>query len=212
MYVKEYMASPPLTVGAETTIHQARSILQERGFRHLPVVDAAGALLGVVTDRDIRSAYPSTVVPFCADEVKRVDECPVTEIMSADPATLSPGATIDDALLVLDRRKVGAVPVVDEAKKVLGMFSIRDLIQAYKGLFGLGERGSALVEIASDGNPRPLTRIVKALERNDIHFSRVVRRINMAPDNGQDTIYIRVNTFNLHAVHAALKEEGFDAA
>jgi len=209
MYVIDYMTAPPVTVGPETAISEARAILRRRRFRHLPVAAPDNKLLGMVTDRDIRSAYPSTVEPYDGDEVERVDARPVAEIMSPGPASLGPGATIDDALLVLERRRVGAVPVLDGGGMIIGIFSIRDLIAAYRDLFGLGERGSALVSVRDDGRPRPLTRIVTALEKNGIHFSRVVRRRG---GDGPDDIHVRVNTFNLRAVHTVLEEQGFRVA
>lgn len=211
MYIEAYMKKPPVTVRPETTIAEVKALLASKHFRHLPVVDENGRLLGMVTDRDVRSATPSTVVTGKQnkDEMLKISQSPVCEIMSWDVVFLAPYATLDDALILLDRQKVGALPVVDEAHKVIGIFSIRDLIQAYTLLFGLGERGSALVAVKADGKPRPLTRIVQVLEERDIHFSRVVRRKDDSPDQHGETITIRVNTMNLRAVHRALEDAGF---
>lgn len=211
MYIAAYMKKPPVTVRPETTIAEVRALLSTKHFRHLPVVDENGRLLGMVTDRDIRSAYPSSVITVkqAQDEIVKVGQSPVCEIMSWDVVFLSPHATLDDALILLDRQKVGALPVVDENHKVVGIFSIRDLIQAYTILFGLGERGSALVGVKADGKARPLTRIVQVLEEHNIHFNRVVRRKDESPGASGETITIRVNTMNLHAVHRALEDAGF---
>ena len=211
MYITSYMKKAPVTVHSETTIAEVKEILASKHFRHLPVVDAEGHLLGMVTDRDVRSAYPSSVASGKQydDEVLKVGQSPVCEIMSWDVVFLSPYATLDDALILLDRQRVGALPVVDDDRKVIGIFSIRDLIQAYTSLFGLGERGSALVGVKADGKPRPLTRIVHALEEHDIHFNRVVRKKDDGPGVSNETITIRVNTMNLRAVHQALEEAGF---
>jgi len=212
MYIAAYMKKPPVTVRPETTIVEVKALLATKHFRHLPVVDENGRLLGMVTDRDIRSAYPSSVVTGKQnkDEMLKIGQSPVCEIMSWDVVFLPPFATLDDALMLLDRQKVGALPVVDENHKVIGIFSIRDLIKAYTLLFGLGERGSALVGVKADGKPRPLTRIVQVLEEHDIHFNRVVRRKDDAPGASGETITIRVNTMNLRAVHRALEDAGFE--
>lgn len=211
MYIANYMKKPAVTVHSETTIAEVKDILATRHFRHLPVVDDNGRLLGMVTDRDIRSAYPSSVLSSAQtrDEMLKVNQSPVCEIMSWDVVFLSPYATLDDALILLDRQKVGALPVVDDERTVVGIFSIRDLIKAYTSLFGLGERGSALVGVKADGKPRPLTRIVHVLEEHDIHFNRVVRKKEATKDSAQETITIRVNTMNLRAVHRALEDAGF---
>lgn len=211
MYIAKHMSAQPLTIAPATLIPEAREILQAHHFRHLPVVDEGGRLLGMVTDRDIRSAYPSPAMNAEERErlLARLGGMGVGEIMSRAVHTLTLFSTLDDALLLLERERVGALPVVDAEGRVVGVFSIRDLMRAYKGLFGLGERGSALVEVLADGLPRPLSRIAKVLEEHDIHFSRVIRKRG---EGEADRIYVRVNTCNLHAVHKALAEGGFSVA
>ena len=201
----------PVTVRPETSIVEARDILRSHHFRHLPVVNEEGQLLGMITDRDIRSAYPSTVLDQDESqrELENVHSTPLSEIMSSDVVSLGRYSTLDDALLLLDKKRVGALPVVDDENRVLGVFSIRDLLKAYNQLFGVGEKGSALIAVQSDGRPRPLSRIIDVLEEKDIHFSRVVRSKGKEDVEGHETIYIRVNTFNIHAVHRALSEAGF---
>jgi len=125
----------------------------------------------------------------------------VSAIMSRDFYTLPPEATLDDALLLLDRKNIGALPVVDEAGRVSGIFSIRDLIRAYRELFGLGEPGSAMLTVTDDGQPHPLTRISKVLEEAGVRCDRLLRH--------QEIIYLRLNTCNLAPLRAALKQAGF---
>jgi len=178
MFIARYMTTPALTIPPEMTIPVAKELLQSRHFRHLPVVDDAGKLVGVITDRDLRSAYPSSVLS--GDTIKtclaELDKTPVSTIMTRAFFTVTPASTLDDALILLDRERVGALPVVDENGKVVGIFSIRDLTKAYRTLFGLGERGSAMIVVEDDGNPKPLTRISRVLEEHKIRFTRLIRK------------------------------------
>lgn len=211
MYVTRHMSSPPATIMPDTPIAAIRDILNSNNFRHLPVVNEDGHLIGMVTDRDLRSAYPSSVL---AEEDLRkcsakVSEQPASAIMSQDLVSLSAFSTLDDALYLLDRSKVGALPVIDADKRVIGVFSIRDLIKAYKNLFGLGERGSALVAVEDDGLPKPLTRLVRTLEEHSIRFTRLIRTRTDENSNAPGIIYLRVHTFNMTAVHKALENAGF---
>jgi len=128
--------------------------------------------------------------------------------MTRKPVSLGPGATLDDALFLLDRHNVGAIPVVDEKGRLTGVFSIRDLMKAYKELFGLGERGSALIEVEDDGQPQILTRIVQALESGNIPFTRLVRTAAGESRTAKRAIYLRVHTYNVHGVHEILREAG----
>lgn len=213
MFIARYMTTPPRTIAQEMTIPEARGLLQANSFRHLPVVDEDGRLIGMITDRDLRSAYPSSVL--ASDTIKaclaELEKTPVGTIMSRTFFTVTPCSTLDDALLLLDRERVGALPVVDESGKVVGIFSIRDLTKAYRKLFGLGDRGSAMIVVEDDGNPKPLTRICRVLEEHDIRFTRLIRK-DKESDDDTATIYLRVNTYNLSSVRNALKEAGFKTA
>jgi acetoin utilization protein AcuB len=186
-----------------------REILQNGKFRHLPVADEKNRLVGIVTDRDLRSASPSSVLP--PDRLKachsEFDQTPVSAIMSRAFFTLNPMSTLDDALILLDREKIGALPVVDQEQRVIGMFSMRDLMAAYRRLFGLGERGSAMIVVEHDGKRKPLSRIAKVLEEHNIRFTRLIR--TEAEESMPERIYLRVNTYNISAVHQALGEAGF---
>jgi acetoin utilization protein AcuB len=210
MYVAQHMSSPPITAKPDTPVPAVREILQSHHFRHLPIVDEDVRLVGIVTDRDLRSAYPSSVIDQADHEtaVQRLAETPVSAIMTAHPVSLRPQATLDDALFLLDRHKVGALPVVNQDRQVVGMFSMRDLMKAYNKLFGLGEPGSALIEIEDDGQPRILSRIAQALEDRGISFNRLVRATEAAERGGGDVIYLRVQTYNVHGVHEMLRAAG----
>jgi len=204
------MTTSPVTVIPDEIIVKVKSLIADNHFRHVPVVGEGNVLLGMVTDRDIRSAYPSTVIAdeMYKAEVDKIDNSPVKEIMSTNVVSLNKFSTLDDALILLDAKRVGAMPVVDSKNTVIGIFSVRDLLQAYRRIFGLGEKGGALVAVKPDGKKRPLTRIAHILEEHDIHFSRLVRSRDR-DDQKAETIYVRVNTMNIHAVHTALEEAGF---
>ncbi len=175
------------------------------------MVNEKGVLVGIVTDRDLRSALPSA---FMSDKEKegylaRFTASTVAAIMTEAVHFLDLQATLDDALLIFDRSRVGALPVVDESKKVLGILSIRDLLTAYRNLFGLGEKGSRLVAVLDDGKPKILTRLTETLERHEIPFTRLVKCRERPEEGGPDTIYIRVHTYNSSAIHRVLEEAGF---
>ena len=130
--------------------------------------------------------------------------------MSRDTVSLSSYSTLDDGLLVLQKKKVGALPVVDEDGGVIGIFSIRDLIRAYSQLFGLGERGSGLVAVEDDGAPNLPGRIVNILEHNGIFFTRLVRKPAGGKKGSRAVVYVRVQTYNINKVHAALEAAGLE--
>ncbi len=210
MYIVRHMTSSPITVTPETLLPVVHDIFEEYHFRHLPVIDAEKRLIGMVTDRDLRSAYPSSILPEDKRRfiLAKVEQTAVQSIMSRDIRSLPSLSTLDDALYLLVRDKVGVLPVVDEQQRILGVFSVQDLMKAYQQIYGIGERGSAFIAVKDDGNPKPLTRIVRVLEDNEIRFSRLTRV--HSKDEANDIIYLRVQTFNINGVHKMLNEIGMD--
>lgn len=207
MYICEYMTPEPLTISPKTSLMEARKILDAFQFRHLPVVSENLQLLGIITDRDLRSAFPSSIGSKQQQEgeYEVLGTTPVADIMTTSCTTLSPDATLDDALLLFDRDKVGGLPVVDDAGIVKGMFSIRDLTAAYKDLFGVSDKGSVLIGIADTGEVGIMASIVNILEQNGITFTRLIR---MQGELGKGSIYLRINTFRLASVYNVLKQNG----
>ena len=63
MFVSERMATELITVDPEMSIVSAKELMTEKNIRHLPVIDGEGKLIGIVSDRDMRDAMPSTT-PF----------------------------------------------------------------------------------------------------------------------------------------------------
>lgn len=209
MYIQYYMSRNPVTVNPDKSIEEARRLLENYHFRHLPVVDTSGTLMGMVTDRDLRSAYPSSVLDSSEQQqlFDRVCNTPVSDIMSSNNVYLSPQSTLDDALLLFEKRTVGALPVVNRHMQVVGIFSFNDLMKAWRSLFGLGEKGSALVAIEAGSDSPPLARLVDVLEESGVPFTRLVRTDGSGPE--PPMLYLRINTYNVRPVHKAIEKAGF---
>jgi acetoin utilization protein AcuB len=209
MFIADYMTADPLTITADVLIPEARRLLDDNHFRHLPVVDEEKKLIGVVTDRDLRSAYPSMAIDdqTYAKIFETVAATPVGEIMSTNCSCVSIEATLDDALLVFDRDKVGALPVVTEDDVVIGIFSIRDLTAAYKKLFGSAESGSSLIAVLDETkNHNSLSRIASILEEDKVRCTRLIK---IGQKSGFDRIYMRVESSKVGNVHKHLQDSGF---
>lgn len=215
MYIAAAMTPEPLCLHPEMSLLEVRDYFPGKSFRHFPVTDAGGRLVGMVSDRDLRSAFPSTVLnPLLRlDQLTRLAEVRVESIMSRAPITLPLEATLDDALLLFDRHNIGALPVVDHDLRLVGIITVRDVLAAYRRLFGIGVAGSSLIEVRDDGRPNLMSRIAAALEGGGIDCPRLVRT-ESAPGAGAapGTVYARVRTYNIHSVHEALRAAGLETA
>ncbi|HEY6001210.1 MAG TPA: CBS domain-containing protein [bacterium] len=208
MYIAMAMSTDPVCLHPEMTLLQARDLAAGKSIRHFPVTDAAGRLVGMVSDRDLRSALPSTVLnpTVRVDQLERLARVRVDAIMSRPPIALPREATLDDALLLFDRHRIGALGVVDHDGLLLGVITVRDVLAAFRRLFGIGAPGSSLIEVRDDGRPQLLTRIVRALEEAGTTCTRLVRK----EDGDGAVVYARVLTYNLHGVREVLRAAGLE--
>jgi CBS domain-containing protein len=127
--VVDVMTKNPLVMTPAETIGQADELMTENRIRQLPVV-AEGALLGIITDRDIRSflAQSALVEP---EERAKVLGTNVREIMTAEPLTLAPDDDLREAIELLIEEKIGGIPVVDQAEGLVGIVTYVDVLRCF---------------------------------------------------------------------------------
>jgi acetoin utilization protein AcuB len=208
MYISEYMTSGPVTISSAVFLPEARRILNEYNIRHLPVVDGNNRLVGIVSDRDLRSAYPSSVTSRAEKLLafEQVEKTTVADMMTTSCSTLGPDATLDDALVIFDRDKVGGIPIVSEDNVVLGIFSLLDLTAAYRKMFGGAEEGSIFIGIKDDDRENILSEIALLLEKNGILLTRLIRLVEK---NQATKIFMRVHSQKPVEVYKLLRSKGF---
>jgi acetoin utilization protein AcuB len=128
MKVMDVMSEDPLTVSPSDTVAQAEELMYENRYRQLPVVKNR-QLIGIVTDRDIRSFVNESVL---ADPGARETalNTQVAQIMTRKPMTLSPDDELEVAVELLLNEKFGAAPVVDD-EQLVGIVSYVDLLRCF---------------------------------------------------------------------------------
>ena len=108
------MIIDPITIKKEQTLQDAEDIMAEYRISGVPVVDDNMLLLGIVTNRDMR---------FTKDFTKKVEEK-----MTAMPLiTAKEGTTLEDAAEVMHANKIEKLPIVDDANKLIGLITIKDI-------------------------------------------------------------------------------------
>lgn len=136
--VGDLMTRSPDTVAPEASLHDALTLMNKDGCRHLPVLEA-DRLVGIITERDIRLAVNSPVLwderAIPRSEVLhalKVDVC-----MTPDPTTVSPDTSAFEAASVLRLNQFGALPVVQD-DELVGIISVSDFLDY---VISLQERG-----------------------------------------------------------------------
>ncbi len=129
MKVVDVMTGSPLVMKPDESIGMADEIMAENRIRQIPVVDD-GALVGIVTDRDLRSFLNQSALLDPEERLKAL-ETSVGEIMTAQAITLSPDDDLREAIEVLIEEKFGAIPVVDTAQGLVGIVSYIDVLRCF---------------------------------------------------------------------------------
>jgi acetoin utilization protein AcuB len=138
MRVRDVMTADPMTIDPETPVEAAVATMRERRLRHLPVVDDSGRLVGIVTDRDVRSAIlaPATVEYLSTTERGRLaalagalNDIRVSHVMTWDVRTIGPDAPVAQAAAIMADARVGSLPVV-EGGQLVGILTERDVLKS----------------------------------------------------------------------------------
>ena len=208
MFVSRSMTRKVITVDPDKTVFEAQELMADNHIRHLPVIDQNQQLIGIVTDRDIRSALPYNFIKDSCSPEQREKICSLTvkDIMAVDPITVSPTFTIQDALLMIQKSKVGALPVVEDDGKLSGILSVRDLLRAFINVLGIGEPGTLLC-ILVDEKVGQLKRIVDAITEENISFGSVL--VARYWDENKRAVFTYLLTQNVAQVKRKLDRLGF---
>ena len=105
----------PMTLAPDTTIARVKEIVAQKSYSGFPVVDDATRLIGIITNRDIRSV--------------RDDSTLVREVMVVDPITAPSDVTVEEAVAILHNHKIEKLPVVDAEGVLKGIITLKDIVR-----------------------------------------------------------------------------------
>ena len=188
------MIIDPVTLPLTAKVRDAKQFMQEHSIGGIPIIDAEGKLLGIVTNRDLR--------------FEKNENRPISEVMtSTNLVTVAEGTSMDEAEEILQQHKIEKLPVVNDEKKLVGLITFRDITKltqkpiANKDSFGrlrvaaaIGvtgdalERTEALVQAGVDaviidtahGHTKGVVDILKEIKRNFPDLEVVVGNIATA--------------------------------
>lgn len=118
--VGEIINREPVTVSGDQTIQQAAKAMTEAGVSSVMVIDAQSKLMGIITDRDLRSRVIADGLDYASN---------VKSIMTSDPETVSESAAMDEVLAAMLDKHVHHLPVMNQQQQLVGMVTTSDLVQ-----------------------------------------------------------------------------------
>jgi acetoin utilization protein AcuB len=205
MIVHEWMTPDPVTASPETTLGEAQRLMRERRCRHLPVVED-GRLVGLVSDRDVRSALPSAAGIVAGEAVAAALARPVGQLMSRDLRTIPSRQPVEEAARTLHEARVGALPVV-AAGRLVGIITADDLLRAF--LHGSGVlRPSSRIELLVPQRPGVLVDALRLLGEGPTDIVSVATM--PVPATRYQRVVVRVGTINPNSSVERLAAAGYE--
>ena len=201
MFVGKRMTKKVIAAAPEDTLERAADLLAENRIHRLPVV-REGKLVGIISDSDIRNA----ALRDSSGKAAGVSGRSVGEIMTREVITVTPWDTVEDALLVLQKKRLGALPVV-EGNRVVGVITKADILAALLetlDIEGIGAR----IEVLLPRDSASVRKLVGLIDDRGID----VRSLVLAPHRDRFAAFLRVVTIDAPAVKAALRDAGFTVA
>ncbi len=135
MLVRNRMSHDVVTVEPQESVGAARALLRRHRIHHLPVVRNR-RLIGIVTDRDLRSAGAHAKT--------------VAELMTSKPVIIDPDAFVDEAARLMRTHVIGALPVVD-GRTLVGILTASDILDAFIDVSGVAESSYQIVLSGAKG-------------------------------------------------------------
>jgi len=191
MLIKDWMATDILTVDANTSVMRATRTMKDNNIRRLPVM-SHGKLLGVITDRDLKEASPSTTSDIDIHEMYYLlSEMKIKDVMTDKCIALKQNDTLEKAALVMLRERISGIMVLDDDENLVGLLSETDIMSGFIQATGIQD-GAYQYVIDMPDAPGSVTRVIDLLRKKDSRVLSILTSFEDAPQ-GIKRVSIRIS-------------------
>jgi acetoin utilization protein AcuB len=173
MLVVERMTHDPITITSQAEVTQALELIKEYQLGHLPVMDEKGALLGILSEKDLLRARPGDLVGH---------------VMTKPVITVTEYTALEEAARIMADHKISSLPVM-RADRLVGIITETDLFQIFLELLGAREEGVRLTMLVPEekGTLASVTGEIAAMGGNILALSTF-----MGPDPTNRLVTVKV--------------------
>ncbi|MES9681347.1 acetoin utilization protein AcuB [Bacillus sp. AFS001701] len=202
MLIQDIMRSSNITLKKENTIGEAVTIFRTGDVRHIPIINEDNQVVGIISDRDVRDALPSTLFPQAFSSVLEV---PVEKIMTTNVITCSSIDFVEEVATYFYQYKIGCLPVVS-SEKLIGLVTEIDVLHTLVTLTG-AYQPSSQIEILVHDHPGILSDVVNVFSKENINIVSVL--VYPAKEVDHKVLVFRIQTMNPLSIIRTLKTEGY---
>jgi len=207
-FIRERIQRNPVTIHPDASFFEARSLIHDKGIRHLPVVDKQNNLVGIVTESDIREAGPSDVAMLSVKELTNLlGALKVSELMvpKEKVITITPDTLLEEAIQLMHDHKIGCLPVVDQGK-LYGIFTETDALAHLVDIFGFKQKGTRL-SVAFEDKAGAMAGILEVFEKHNVDVISIVSASFLV--EGKRIAAIRIKTERYEPIVKDLEKAGY---
>jgi acetoin utilization protein AcuB len=206
--MRERIQRNPVTIHPDASFFEARTLIHDKGVRHLLVVDKENRLVGIVTESDIRGAGPSDVAMLSVKELTGLlGTLKVSELMvpKEKVITITPDTLIEEAVQLMHDNKIGCLPVVDQGK-LYGIFTEADALAHLVDIFGFKQKGTRLT-VAFEDKAGTMVGILEVFKRHNVDVISIVSPSFLV--EGKRIAAIRIETEEYEPIVKDLEKAGY---
>jgi len=205
MLVGERMTRNPVTIREDESIDDGLHLMRERKVRRLPVMDQAGQMVGMVSDKDLLHAAPSPATSLSVYELHYLlAKLKIKQIMSSQVIWVSPDTPIEEAARIMADNKIGGLPVVQD-EKLVGIITETDIFRVLVELLGARTAGLRVTLSIHEGKG-VLAKLARALADLGANIVSVVTYSDLT--TGERLITMKISDADPAATQKALEGLG----
>jgi acetoin utilization protein AcuB len=202
MFVGERMSRPVVSVSPDAPINEVLAMFKQEHIRRAPVMKN-GKLLGIVSERDLLNASPSSATTLSVWELNYlISKVTVKDVMTKNVVTVEKDTPIEEAARIMADQKIGGLPVTS-AGKVVGMITETDLFKIFLELMGARQKALRVTATIPE-RPGELAKVTKAIANNGGDF--LAFGMFSGPDADSRVITFKVEGMTKEKVKSALHD------
>jgi acetoin utilization protein AcuB len=190
MLIRERMSRPVISITPDMPINDVLALFRREKIRRAPVIQG-GRLVGIVSDRDLLYASPSSATVLSVWEMHyMISKVTVKQVMTKKVQTVNEDTPIEEAARIMADGKIGGLPVMGSSGRVVGIITETDLFKIFLEFMGARRKGTRVTALISD-NPNQLAKVTKAIAQlggnfisfgmfagNDVNSNLITFKVN----------------------------------
>jgi len=201
MFVGERMSRPVISVAPEMPINDILAMFRKEHIRRAPVMKD-GKLVGIVSERDLLNATPSSVTTLSVWEMHYlISKVTVRDVMTKDVVIVDQDTPIEEAARIMADKKIGGVPVVS-GENVVGIITETDLFKILLELMGARNKAWRVTATVAE-KPGELAKLTQAIAKNGGNF--VAFGMFSGPDASSRAVTFKVEGLDKNQIKEILE-------